>query len=559
MRAVLGAVTLVACSNDGGSSSTTTHPKASSSPPAWVGVGGDPLPPLPAPVSTTTTTFATSDVCAQCHLAGDGAAVRDAKGRDVSPVGTWRTSAMGLAARDPYYLAAFADQLAAKPNDTMNTDALCTRCHSPAGSVELAAQGFVPTFKMLTQASADPGAILSRDGVTCTLCHQIAAQDLGTRGSFSGGFTVGAERTIFGQYLDPRTDPMKLLVDYTPSYGAHIESSALCATCHTVITNATDPKGNAGPAFPEQVPYLEWRASAFTNEPAPRERAATCQACHMPRADVDGGDLDVVIARSPAGLAPRKPFGRHGFAGANVQLARYGQADPAWFGVALAKADHAAQEAADVAMLGKAATLAIARLARTSAGIELDVRVTNETGHKLPTGYPSRRMFLHVKAGDVFESGATDAYGRFATGEPATFAPHLDVVDHAEQVATWESIPVDWAGKAAHRPLDAFRYAKDDRLLPVGYDPKNSFAVYMTPVGVEGDADWGSSDVVHYKIAKVPAGAPIRVELMFQTVRPSDVEALATKPTTAALRLFQLTNAAPLAPVVMASADAVAP
>ena len=51
----------------------------------------------------------------------------------------------------------------------------------------------------------------------------------------------------------------------------------------------------------------------------------------MPAADVDGVELNVAIARWN-GLAPRKPFWRHNFAGANVQLSRFAATDPAWIG-----------------------------------------------------------------------------------------------------------------------------------------------------------------------------------------------------------------------------------
>ena len=78
-------------------------------PPAWVGVQGESLAALPAHEHATSTRFATHDVCAQCHSAGELAELRDEKGRDVSPVGTWKASAMALAARDPYYLAVVAE------------------------------------------------------------------------------------------------------------------------------------------------------------------------------------------------------------------------------------------------------------------------------------------------------------------------------------------------------------------------------------------------------------------------------------------------------------------
>src|SRR5690606_25945757 len=142
-----------------------------------------------------------------------------------------------------------------------------------------------------------------REGVACSLCHQIADEGLGTYASFTGQFTVGTERRIFGPYVDPLTDPMRLLVNYLPAHGAHVQKSALCATCHTVITKPRDSRGYVGPDFPEQVPFLEWLASSFA-EGGPRE--ATCQDCHMQAVDDDDVPLEVAIARTPAGLGKRK-------------------------------------------------------------------------------------------------------------------------------------------------------------------------------------------------------------------------------------------------------------
>lgn len=531
-------------------------------------MSGDRLGPLPAQANATSSRFATHDVCAQCHFAGESEKLRDPSGRDVSPVGTWKASAMALAARDPYYLAAFADELAFRPGLNLTVARTCTRCHAPAGSVELEAEGIGPSFDVVT-TEVSPLGHLTREGVACTSCHQIESDGLGTPASFTGGFTIGTGRRIYGPYENPRGDFMRTVANYTPTYAPHVQRSALCATCHTVITNPRDAKGNAGPDFPEQVPYLEWLASAYVNEDVKGEKAADCQDCHMPAVDEDGTPLELAIAKQTADLAERKPFWRHTFAGANVQLSRFGAADPAWFGAPLSREEHEGQGRANEAMLRTAAKLAVAPPVRAGEGIEIDVTVTNESGHKFPTGYPSRRAFLHVTVkgpgGEVlFESGRTDGFGRLVarTGEilePATFFEHFDVVDDERKVQIYESVPVDVRGKIAHRPLDALRYAKDNRLVPFGFDRKNRYSAYTAPRGVDADPDWGSTDVVKYRVPKAPAGATVDVALLFQVVRPADFEALAAKPTPAARRLFDFVTAAPPLPIEIARASAVAP
>lgn len=575
MAALAGACTSSKAGDDGTGPTTNgsgTGVLASASPPAWLSVDGERLAPLPPHVITMTDNFSTHDVCAQCHSAGDGK-LRDAKNRDVSPVGTWKASPMALAARDPYYLASFADELATRPSLNLTIERTCSRCHAPeaAAQLELSGEATAPGFATLTTDTTKIGN-LAREGIGCTGCHQIDATGLGTAASFTGKFTINPDRQIFGPYSDPHGDFMKTVASFTPTYGAHIQKSALCATCHTVITKPRDAKGNAGGDFPEQVPYLEWRASSFVNEgPVKGEKAADCQDCHMPAADDDGVTLQLAVAKAPADLAPRKPFWRHGFAGANHLLSRFGASDPTWFGADVVKEEHEAQATAAENNLHAAAALRIGDVVRTAQGLEIPVEVTNLSGHKFPTGYPSRRAFLHVKVSaggrTTFESGRVDGYGRFVAAspegdrlvEPKPSFPHLDVVDRQELVQVYESVPVTATGAPAHRPLDCVKYAKDNRLLPHGFDRKNPYASYTASVGIDSDANWGTSDTVRYRVADAPPGATIEVELLFQVVRPSDIDALADKPTPAARRLFDFAKAVPPAPVTVASARATAP
>jgi hypothetical protein len=570
--ALVAAAIAAGCSDRPADDPVASTPRAEAGvpagPPLWLGATGERLAALPPASAARTDQFATSDACAQCHLAGTETALRDAKGRDVSPVGTWRATPMALAARDPFYLATVSDERQYRPNLTDVVDAVCTRCHAPEAAVALDPSATTPTLPMLT-TEVSPNGNLAREGVACTLCHQILPDGLGTKASFTGGFTVGTGRTIFGPYTDPTTDPMRTIVNYTPTFGDQIQKSALCGTCHTVITRPRDARGYVGPEFAEQAPYLEWLASSYANEGHVGPKAAACQDCHMPSSDFDGAELSTAIATYPKNLAPRQPFYRHGFTGGNVLLSKLAASDPAWIGATVTAEQHGAQADASAAMLKKAATLAISDVKRSGDGVTIAVQVTNGTGHKFPTGYPSRRAWLHVRVstpdGDVsFESGRTDAYGRLVGRgdvllEPASFAPHLDVVEREDQVQIYESVPADVTGKVTRRALDSHHYLKDNRLLPDGFDPRNAWAAFTASIGTSADANFGSSDIVTYRVARAAPGATIAVELLYQTARPSDLEALAAQPTPAARKLFDMATAAPPLPSLVAEATATAP
>src|SRR5258708_40362333 len=64
----------------------------------------------------------------------------------------------------------------------------------------------------------------------------------------------------------------------------------------------------------------------------------------------------------------------------------------------------------------QSARVSIRNLESTSSGLSMEVFVENLSGHKLPTAYPSRRVWLHVVVRDrngqaVFESGDVHAAG----------------------------------------------------------------------------------------------------------------------------------------------------
>ena len=181
-----------------------------------------PLAALPPPAPVSTDRFLDAESCAQCHLASDTvSALHDATGANVSPVLLWRSSLMAFAARDPYYLSVFAEELARAPTQRATIEPLCTRCHAPAGSEERDQLGQHLGFDDLV-AGDDASSRLARGGVTCTACHQIDPANLGGESSFSGGFVINYDRKIYGPYVDPTTSPMHLIVNYTPTYDNHI-------------------------------------------------------------------------------------------------------------------------------------------------------------------------------------------------------------------------------------------------------------------------------------------------------------------------------------------------
>ena len=166
-------------------------------------------------------------------------------------------------------------------------------------------------FSRLAFGSDDRMDRFAQDGVSCSMCHQITQDKLGTRESLVGGFVVDTtkskgERAEYGPYKieDGQNRIMRTSSGgYRPTEGEHIRKSELCATCHTLITKALGPGGQVIGQLPEQMPYQEWLASEFRDK-------KSCQNCHMPAVEEETR-IAVTL-----GL-PRENMGRHIFVGGN--------------------------------------------------------------------------------------------------------------------------------------------------------------------------------------------------------------------------------------------------
>ena len=132
--------------------------------------------------------------------------------------------------------------------------------------------------------------------------------------------------------------------------------------------------------------------------------------------------------------------------------------------------------------MGRGHAFGVREVTINEGRLEADVFVENLGGHKLPTAYPSRRVWLHVTVRDgagrkVFESGALRPDGSIQgnpnDADPATFEPHHDEIRANNQVQIYESILGDANGAATTGLLTAVRYLKDNRLLPHGFEKRS--------------------------------------------------------------------------------------
>jgi len=159
--------------------------------------------------------------------------------------------------------------------------------------------------------------------------------------------------------------------------------------------------------------------------------------------------------------------------------------------------------------------------------LSVDVKVTNLTGHKLPSGYHSRRAYLHVLVTDadgklVYENGQIRADGSIAgvaeDASPDSFEVHYDKITSATQVQVYQGITGDAEGEQTHSLLAATQFLKDNRLTPAGFD-KNTVPDDVAVTGLAAtDSNFNNGqDTVTYEIA-VSGKAPYStlVELRYQ-------------------------------------------
>ncbi len=478
------------------------------------------------------------EACEVCHGGYD---------QNVEPHFNWQGSMMAQASIDLLFEA----NMTIGNQDAPDSGDLCLRCHLPRGWLQGRS---VPT---------DGSQMLETDeiGVACDFCHRLVDliydpsenppedQDILAGLSFPGsefgnGMAVidptGARR---GPFVDASSGHPVLVSPF------HREA-ALCGTCHDVSNTAFEKDGlgnyvpnafdttaddfSAHTLLPVERTYSEWFYSEY-NTPggvyAPQfggnlDYVATCQDCHMRDVTGQGSDYGDPPVRDDLPL--------HDITGGSTWL-------PGLLPILYPdKVDETALLAGiDRAryMLQNAATVAL-----DQDGSYLEVTVTNETGHKLPTGYPEgRRLWINVK---FFDANQT------LINESGAYDPSTGVLSHDPEIKIYEIKPgldEDLAGLLGLPSGPSFHFVlnnkvfKDNRIPPRGFTNANYAAFGGSPV----EATFGDGQHWDETAYDIPSGAAsAEVTLYYQSTSKEFIEFLRDENTTNTLgqEMYDLWN-----------------
>lgn len=291
----------------------------------------------------------------------------------------------------------------------------------------------------------------------------------------------------------------------------------------------------------EQATYLEWINSAFASE---QDNENTCQACHMPLVTdpKDASNHGAIMAQATEGLTP-KQYRRHRMMGINMFVFEMFAQFPDVLGVELndqripakgvAKDGTSApfiqhnllngemgivEQATSQAngngldpttaqpMPQAAAEIDILSVLNDQVNLTANLNITNNTGHKFPSGAGFRRAFIRFEVLDaagkvLWVSGDSNRFGAICDGpckqtgagtynllpsetphgNPAKLQPHYELVNSQSQVQIYEVQDVDDSGTLTSSTLALFHDAKDNRILPRGWTPPDVLGCDTNP------------------------------------------------------------------------------
>ncbi|MFH2008060.1 MAG: hypothetical protein ABI333_15870, partial [bacterium] len=472
--------------------------------------------------------------CDNCHGNYDAANHNE-------PTPTWAGSLMAQAGRDPLFWAS----LDVANNDLPGVGDFCLRCHSPVGWLEERSEppgGSVDGCSLTGDLDARGGDF---DGIQCHFCHRMMVNPSPPPGeqavyTENGQFWIDDSGCGGGGGQPCRHGPYDYPADGTDTpphqwvHDTYYEDSMYCGNCHNVtnpVLNLIDAGTDTGIPFPVERTYREWTQSDFGDSGS--GSFATCQNCHMPDSAANPAFACSSMINNHTGDLPI-----HELAGGNAWIPDVIRQE--YPNLARDAELIATRNAALNMLQNLSATAAVTAPASVTPGNDLNVsvRVTNMTGHKLPTGYPEgRRMWIQVEARDgnnavFFESGAYD---------PSTGVLTQDAqlkIYHVEQ-GIWDyngtsqcDIADSGSNPIFHFVLNNCFYL-DNRIPPLGFtggsDPETQPKNYTYPETSPGSGILVNYDDTPYAIP-VPLGTvdPITVTatVRYQTTSKEYVEFL---------------------------------
>lgn len=182
---------------------------------------------------------------------------------------------------------------------------------------------------------------ITPEGITCDFCHTIKEVKLAKQGLHELKIETGLVKWgSYGRYKAP---------NHEVAASKLFEDSLICAGCHEYV----NPKGVVVLGT-----YSEWSAGFYRKEGTP------CQRCHMPISRLEEGFL------TEGGLVAKKEINLHEIAGGS-----------------------------SVPQLKKMLKVGVVNVERLGGRVRVVVDITNHgAGHRIPTGLPTKRLVLTVKA-----------------------------------------------------------------------------------------------------------------------------------------------------------------
>jgi len=492
--------------------------------------------------------FAGAGACMMCHNA-----MTDNQGNSIAIVNDWRSTMMANAAKDPFWQAKVSHEVLVNPNLKEEIETVCTRCHAPMGNINAINNG--AEHYSLLEVQNDPIAL---DGVSCTVCHQITPESLG---NYSGSFLVSNNKTIYGPYTNPFENPMINHTGFTPTYSEHIKDSRLCGSCHTLITNPVDLDGvPTGGEFVEQSPLQEWQNSIY------HETETECFTCHVPEIE----DV-VVISTMPPNLTGRSPFGKHHFVGGNVFMLKMLKNNIDELGITANEIQFDSTISRTISNLQlKTLGLALNEIERTEDTLYLALTLSNMAGHKLPTAYPSRRVFVELYSIDengdtIFHSGKFDGNSNLIS-EDYPYEQHHKIINSENQVQIYEMVMGDINGDYTTVLERAASHLKDNRIPPVGFTTSHFSYDTTQIVGLalndenfnyENNTEGSGSDKLFYNIPISGSQQQIEIKanVYYQTVNDKWLEEMFSYSSVEIDRFKNMYENADKNPVLLKSAE----